>query len=115
MDPMAFESDSSSSRMVKLGNAAGSYLQGSNDSCPDSSMPAAKLQQASTERVMKDSPKQQVLALEPAAHSQCRWEITGQRMFYVCLGDRTLAKGISPRTVWAVALDKLKEEGKRTQ
>lgn len=57
--------------------------------------------------------KQDVLALKPTAYSQCRWEITGQRLFYVCLGDRTLAKGISPRTVWAVALKKLKEERER--
>ena len=57
-----------------------------------------------------DSPKTAVLALEPKAYSQVSYEITGQRTFHVCLGDRTLARGISSLRVWAAALKTLKQE-----
>ena len=62
-----------------------------------------------------ESPKKQVMALHPTAFSQCKYGITGSRVFYVRLGDRTLAKGISPRSVWEKALTILKEERERTQ
>ena len=62
-----------------------------------------------------DSPKTQVQAMEPAAFSQCKYGITGSRVFYVCLGDRTLAKGISPRSAWEKALKVLNEERERDE
>jgi hypothetical protein len=60
-----------------------------------------------------DSPKQSVLSLEPAAFSQCNYEITGHRTYYVCLGSRTLAHGMLPRDVWAKALKVIQQERER--
>ena len=63
--------------------------------------------------IRRVSPKADVLALHPTAFSQCKYGITGSRVFYVCLGDRTLAKGISPRSVWEKALEVLNDEMER--
>lgn len=58
----------------------------------------------------KLTPKQAAKALAPQARSQVFWEITGQRTFYVVLGNRTLAKGIAAQEVWKKALKILTEE-----
>ena len=65
--------------------------------------------------IRRDSPKQDVLALEPAAYSKAVYDTKHPaiRKFYVYLGDRTLASGISPREVWGVALKKLQQERER--
>ena len=60
--------------------------------------------------ISRGSPKQDVKALDSTAFSQCHHEINGQRVFYVCLPGRTLARGISPRAAWEKALEILKEE-----
>ena len=66
--------------------------------------------------IRRESPKQDVLALEPSAFCQVKYDTKhpAVRMFYVCLGDRTLAKGISPTRVWGVALKVLQQERERT-
>ena len=58
----------------------------------------------------RGSHKQDGKALAPAAFSQTNWEINGQRVFYVCLGDRTLGRGTSAHDAWGKALNVLKQE-----
>jgi len=63
--------------------------------------------------IRRDSPKADVLAMEPTAYSKPFYEITGQRIFYIYLGDRTLARGTSSTFAWRAALRKLKQERER--
>lgn len=64
--------------------------------------------------IRRDSPKQDVLALEPTARIQTAYEITG-RIFFVCLGERTLSSSISSHGAWSKALKKLLHERENRQ
>ena len=62
--------------------------------------------------IRRGSPKQDVKALAPAAFSKAEYDTKHPaiRTFYVYLGDRILARGISPRAAWEKALEILKAE-----